>query len=399
MNAFEFNPSYSFLLLIVISISLQFDYLFFNVYFFVPFLVVISIFLLTILTPIKSANHIIFLFLFLLILLFTTFAVSLSSAPELKRTLVYSIYIILSVFVVNKFLYKINKVQVERLISLTLYLCVFSVAIETFFRFYMPTLDLRNDNVEYILSIVNESPSLKDIIINQYFYAYKFSSVMFFDSNFVGIFLLPVLILNLFYMEISRRLIFKILIFVILFLIFLTFSRSAIMTATIVMYIYFMYMLVRWNKYFFFISLFLSFFIFSIGLFFLYTTLTEDGSLNTKIGIFSSLNTISEHGLISILFGYGVEAGGTIYSYKEGAYAHALIPLLLGQFGLIGLTAYFSFLIYLCFKIGFYGWLLFFAIFVSGLSLADPWQVLNYFSFLVMARHTSFNKNQALYEC
>src|SRR5690606_3785470 len=121
--------------------------------------------------------------------------------------------------------------------------------------------------------------------------------------------------------------------------------------------------------------------------------LIQDSSFNTKINIFYSLNTIAEHGLINILFGYGVEAGGFIYSYKEGAYAHALIPLLIGQFGLIGLIAYFSFLIYLSFKVGFYGWLLSFAIFVSGLSLSDPWQVLNYFSFLVMARHTSFNKN------
>lgn len=398
MSAFKLNPSYGFLLLIVISISLQFDYLFFNIYFFVPFLVVVSIFLFTLLMPIKSTNHIIFLFLFLLILLFTTFAISLSSAPEFKRTLVYPIYVILSFFVINKVLYKINKTQVEKLIRLTLYLCIFSVAIETFFRFYMPTLDLRNDNIDYIARVVSESPSFKEIISNQYFYAYKFSSIMFFDSNFVGLFLLPILILNLFYIEISRKLIFKILLIVVLFLIFLTFSRSAIITATIVIYIYSMYIVMRWNKQFFFISLFLTFFLFSIGLFYLYTALIQDGSLKTKLGIFSSLNAIFENDLINIFFGYGVETGGTVYSYKEGAYAHALIPLLLGQFGLIGLIAYFSLLIYLSFKIGFYGWLLFFTIFTSGLSLADPWQILNYFSFLIMAHHTSFNKKQVLYE-
>ena len=91
------------------------------------------------------------------------------------------------------------------------------------------------------------------------------------------------------------------------------------------------------------------------------------------------------HDIIHILFGYGIDAGAKVYSYKEDAYAHALIPLLLGQFGILGTILFFFFFIYYSFKIGFFGWLLFFAIVFSGFSLADPWQVLNYFVLLIMA--------------
>lgn len=353
---------------------------------------VLAAFLVAFMMPSKSVYQLFFLLFFILIVLFTTISISISSGSELKRTLIYSIYIILSVFVINKFLYKIDMYDLDKLLRLTLYLCILSVSIETILRFYLPTLDLRSDNASYIERVVDMSPTFLEIITSKYFYAYKFSSVMFFDSNFVGLFLLPVLILNLFYIEVSGRKLFKFLLVIVLLLIFTTFSRSAIITSIAVMYIYFLYVIMRWNKQVFILTLFLSAFIASLGLIYLYSILLQDGSLNTKLNILSSLNTVFDHDLHNILFGFGVDVGGTIYSYQEGSYAHALIPLLLGQFGLIGLAVYLTFLMYFSFKGGFFGWLLFFSIFTSGFSLADPWQILNYFTFLIMAHYAYLKK-------
>lgn len=85
--------------------------------------------------------------------------------------------------------------------------------------------------------------------------------------------------------------------------------------------------------------------------------------------------------------------------FKRGfAYAHALIPLLLGQFGLIGLFLYLSVLAYLSYKAGFFGWLLFLVIMLSGLSLADPWQILNYFVFLIIGHARRLDTRGIKYE-
>lgn len=393
MKLLRINLPYFFLLVLVTSIALQFDYVFFNIYFFVPFFVVVIVALGTFLLLHSYINQIIFFLLLVSILFVTTLIIVFSGITELKRTLIYPFYIILSVFITNNLLYSLNKIKIKKIIELTMLVCVLAVLIETFFRFYMPTLDLRGDTENYINSVTALNPTFVELLTGEIFYAFKFSSIMFFDSNFVGLFLLPILVLNLFYIEMNKTKAkrFKLLLLVVLFLIALTFSRAAMLTAVIVLYLYCMYKIMHYHKQVFFITVCVSIFAFSAGLIHFHNLLIQDGSFITKISIFNSLSTIFEHDLNHIFFGYGLDVGGTIYSYQKDSYAHALIPVLLGQFGLLGLCIYFSFVIYMSFKIGFFGWLLFIAIFVSGLSLTDPWQILNYFSFLIMAHYIRVN--------
>src|SRR5690606_28920084 len=213
---------------------------------------------------------------------------------------------------------------------------------------------------------------------------------MFFDSNFVGLFLLPLLVVNMFYISCVRGGgVYYASFFFIVLLILATFSRSAIISAIISLYFYFLYICLLKYKRFFLLAMFAS--MLSIPFLLIYTIeyFLIDGSFSTKLAIFQSLQSFFEHDLTKILFGYGVDYGGTIYTYKEDAYAHALIPLILGQFGILGVLVIIGFFSYYSFRIGFFGWLLFLVIMVSGLSLADPWQILNYISFLLMYHYKS----------
>lgn len=399
MSFLKFNYSYVLLIVISLAISLQFDYLFFNIPFFVPFFVIFFTFIVTSLTSVKNSEQIILLLLFLSYVAFSVFLTGMIDMTEIRRTVTYPLYVVVAIYVMNGLLYNINSRQMNRVIKATLFFCVFAALIETYFRLYYPTLDLRSENFANVSYIVNLNYTLPEFMFNAYFYAYKFSSIMFFDSNFVGLFLLPLLVLSLFYADkTSWSLRIKLFILIILFLVVLTFSRSAIISALFILYLFLMYKLSVNKRSLFFLFVVMSLFLIVLGVIYFSDNLKMDGSFNTKLGVFASLSTLLDHDVLNVLFGYGVDAGGTVYSYKEDAYAHALIPLLLGQFGLIGLFLYLSVLAYLSYKAGFFGWLLFLVIMLSGLSLADPWQILNYFVFLIIGHARRLDTRGIKYE-
>jgi hypothetical protein len=184
-------------------------------------------------------------------------------------------------------------------------------------------------------------------------------------------------------------------------LMILTFSRAGIATAVMLAYFFSLHHIYMKSKLIFILYIFISF---SVILFFTSSFLElflEDGSFLSKIEIFKSLKSIWNNDLLNIFFGFGVVEGAYSYSYQEGAYAHALLPLILGQFGLIGLIIYVFILIRLAVVSGFYGLLLLISIFICGLSLADPLQIMVYFAFLIMAsfiRH-DYNRNQKIKAC
>jgi hypothetical protein len=382
------HNTYSYLLILIsISISLQFDYLFFNVYFFVPFVVVIPSFILISFYSLRSIS---FFLWFLMIVVYYLFTIvisnSFSSFESLRRAFIYVFYIIVAVYVLRIILTKISLEDKRKAFILTVILSTLALLIECILRFTEPTLDLRNAGTErFILSTVSKSPSLLEVFSNNYFYAYKYSSIMFFDSNFTGLFALVMVVNILFYRSVFGKSNFiNLFLCANIIFVFLSFSRSAMLVLIVILVINTFFLVYKNNKYLFSVSI-----IFTLPLFMLFLLYAVDGALNdgsfdTKVRIFYSLATISDHDVKNILFGFGVEEGGAVYSYKEGAYAHALIPLLLGQFGLIGLIIYFYVLISMAKQGGFYGWLLFTALFISGLSLADPWQILNFYSFLMI---------------
>ena len=103
-----------------------------------------------------------------------------------------------------------------------------------------------------------------------------------------------------------------------------------------------------------------------------------------------------------MLFGYGLLDGGYAISYQEGKYAHALVPVLLGQIGIIGLLVYLISFTIMCFKSGTHGIVLLFSFLITGISLVDPWQIIYFWSALYMLHlkkipdYTLLNKHKDL---
>lgn len=395
MSLSRFDLGYFCLLLLSISTAVQFDYFFFNISFFVPFFVALIVFTGTVLLYASSLKQLLFLLFFVLCVTFFLLFFSFINTDDLKRAVLYPGFIILFVYTANKLLCKMKGSQLRSLVIATLVSGVVAVAVETIYRFSFPLLDLPQENASYINDLLSQKSTLKEMILNQHFYAYKYSSIMFFDSNFVALFLLPLLILALFCLQSFKpKRIFRVLIVIILILILLTFSRSAIITSWVLVYFYFLYHLLRTNKHVFVLVFFLSILFGIVGLSYFISLLSSDSSFGTKLDILASMKSIVDHDLKNILFGFGVDRGEEVYSYREGAYAHSLIPLLLGQFGIVGVVLFLSVFIYLGIKIGFFGWLLFFSILLSGFSLADPWQILNYYPLLLMLQIKNYhNRN------
>lgn len=337
MSLSRFELRYFCLLVLSFSTAVQFDYLFFNISFFIPFFAALIVFAITFLVFASSLKQLLLLLFFVLSVVFFLLFFSLSNTDDLKRAVLYPGFIILFVYTANKLLCKIERVQLRSLTIVTLVSGVIAVLIETVFRFAFPLLDLPQENASYISELLSQKSNLKEMIFNQHFYAYKYSSIMFFDSNFVALFLLPLLVLALFCLQsFEQKKTFRVLILSILILILLTFSRAAIITSLVVMCFYFLYHLQRTNKQVFVLTLILSILFGLLSLNYFIALLSSDSSFGTKLDILASMKGIVEHDLIYVLFGFGVERGEEVYSYREGAYAHSLIPLLLGQFGIIG---------------------------------------------------------------
>ncbi|MCX9073018.1 hypothetical protein, partial [Citrobacter portucalensis] len=81
------------------------------------------------------------------------------------------------------------------------------------------------------------------------------------------------------------------------------------------------------------------------------TDFITDESFVSKVIIFSSLEKIASIDLINLLFGSGFDIGGYVFSYKDGGYAHAFIPLVLGELGVVGLIAMCSVLLLIMVKL------------------------------------------------
>ena len=67
-----------------------------------------------------------------------------------------------------------------------------------------------------------------------------------------------------------------------------------------------------------------------------------------------------------------MNAGAYLYSYEEGAYAHAVLPMLMGQVGLIGLVVYIVFFILYGRLVARNYLIIYFPIFLIGLSYLHP---------------------------
>jgi hypothetical protein len=211
------------------------------------------------------------------------------------------------------------------------------------------------------------------------FYIAKMYSPFFVDSNATALFLTVGLFLTVTLAE--KRFKHKLFKFILLGLIFLSLSRAAIVGA--VMFV----MIIKIR------DLPLNFRILAIStcVFFAWVLLpvayglvSSDGSGVTKIqvyDVFFSKIVSDELSFSRIFLGDGMSQGSFTYGYQEGKFSHALIPMLVGQIGIIGSCFWAVFVLCALYKVNVYIiFALFACIFVPGLSYAHPFYEFFYVS-------------------
>lgn len=204
------------------------------------------------------------------------------------------------------------------------------------------------------------------------FYRYKLYSRFFFDSNALGLYLL---IYFSFFLFLIRRGIFsqkrdKILVFLLYLACWLSFSRSVIISLNLLVLYHAWNYLGRASRN---ALLLIMICLFPYAIQEVYEAVLSDGSGLTKLLIFKdTFNKLFELDFHEMLFGHGINAGNYTFSYKVGNYAHALIPMLLGHFGIVGVILYFSFFIYAAIYSRLANLYLLIPMFISGLSYLHP---------------------------
>jgi hypothetical protein len=161
---------------------------------------------------------------------------------------------------------------------------------------------------------------------NLFFYPYKFNSIMFADSNFVGV-MLVVLFFFAYYLEKYHNQNFKLEKSIIFLLIIATISRAAII-ATVLFYFIFMF----WDyKYKIIKYIFTSLSV--IGFFFMLIYLANDESFQTKFKIIDlTIQFIETSSIQQLLLGVGYGNTKDIF----GIGAHNFIVTHIVESGLIG---------------------------------------------------------------
>lgn len=176
--------------------------------------------------------------------------------------------------------------------------------------------------------------------IDNFFYIYKFSSIMFSDTNETGFF---IMMFTAFLVYLNDKKVIKIP-FIILFISFSfivgTFSRAAVFGFVVFLF---------YNNYFKKQSIQTKFFIVFCAIFSVFGIITffmNDGSFLTKIEIFSkSVSYLCRNNIREFLFGVGMN--NSINAL--GIYGHNYISLYFIEYGAIGMFLFTSFLIHIFF--------------------------------------------------
>lgn len=372
------------------SLVLRFDFLFGGANRFVPFRVLILLTFFWVLAQFfepfrharvsKATLGFLSAFLLYFTLIHFFWLDSMDSLGPFLRNQFHFVYILAGYFLTSYLASGLSKVQIQLLVKFVIGLVLTVVSLETSLRYLMPTLDLNSESTDYLIEIYTGAQQGLSL---ETFYFFKMSSIMFFDSNYVGAFLLIFFALHLFvdYKSALRK---NLVSGIFLLLIFFTLSRAAIFITAL--WLVFNY----WNsrsfmpKWVFAILCVMA----SILTFFIIqdNVAVTDGSFITKIQILEGLTGFFEQDLTTALFGLGYEVGGYLYSYMSGGYAHIHLAILLGELGLIGTLVYFAYWYFIGIQSGSKVLYLFVPFFIVGLSLADPWELGYFWASAMIAR-------------
>lgn len=378
------------LYILSVSVVLRFDFLFGGANRFLPFRVLMVLTLFWFFTQFldpfrpKWVSKAIIFFLSIFLLYFSLAHLfwidSMESLGPFLRNQFHFVYILAGYFLTQYLAKGLSKKQIQTLVKVVIGLVLTVVSLETSLRYLMPTLDLNSESTDYLLEIYTGA---QQGLSFDTFYFFKMSSIMFFDSNYVGAFLLIFFGMHHFvnYESPLRKNLVSV---IFLLLIFFTLSRAAIFVTGIWLAFNF------WNS-----KAFVSKWVFAIScviaslisLFFLQDSVAfSDGSFITKLQILEGLSVFFDQDLPTALFGLGYEVGGYLYSYMSGGYAHIHLAILLGELGLIGCLVYFAYWYFIGLQSGVRVLYIFIPFFIVGLSLADPWEIGYFWASAMIAR-------------
>ncbi|MFM2606135.1 hypothetical protein AAFX30_00570 [Vibrio chagasii] len=244
------------------------------------------------------------------------------------------------------------------------------------------------------LELVMRMPSLNPVYIfntvSSNLHILKFGTPFFSDSNGVGIFALCIYILcDLTYKENKFMRYFFLSSFILFTL--LTISRSCILGLVL-------YIVISILKNYSRISVRVWIFVcFLISTLLLIPTIVDilsiDNSSNDRLLVFIDLfNRIGSDGYFKLLFGYGETIGKTFFTFREGHYAHAFIPLVLGQSGLVSFISFLFLAVLVSYKNEdvFYYLII---ISIIGLIFLPPYFEIVYYVLSILLS-VEFNKNK-----
>lgn len=385
---------YVLLFIISLSLPLQLDYFFDGASRFIPLRVVLIIVPLYLLYVSLFAGGVglralvIFYFGFLIPLIYLLSWHEFFDFELMSKTFLNYFYVFSLVAVFYDGLPRVSYNQRRKILLCTMLLMFLILLIECVARFYYPALDLNDEQLQETVSLWGADVDLNREFFEYQFYAFKYSSIMFYDSNYVGLFSVFLCVLAIyFYHEYSPGVLVR-LAFVLPFVfVLLSFSRASVITLIFILYLEIVWVFFSKRR---FVALA------GIGSFSLFAVISlagnlqgliEDGSFYTKIGIWTSLlDVVDVVDLHYLLFGFGMIDGGYIYSYEENKYAHALIPLLLGEVGILGVFLYLAVVGFLAGGSGRFGAYFIITIVLNGFSLVDPWQILIFWGLLMMSK-------------
>lgn len=304
----------------------------------------------------------------------------------LSRAIGNFIYIVCFYILFDSICNKLSRQQLINVCKFGCYFFLFLLVIETVLRFTFPALNVSQLDSNAAQKVESDAASIYEgtLSIFEYFYTFKYSSVMFFDSNYVGLMgLLMIFCIKLVknYQWSNRQL--NIAEIIAICIVVLSLSRAAMISAAI---FYGTYYFVKIKSLSIKISLLITLVtsvllvIFTFDLHFL-----NDGSLETKLQIMESLySKFDSVTFMQFIFGAGPDVGGYVFSYKDGGYAHALIPLIVGEMGVIGMVLVLLLYTYMIMKFRLWGGLFAIITFIPGLSLIDPYQVMYYWVIILL---------------
>lgn len=237
---------------------------------------------------------------------------SLFNQIPLKYPILISFSILM--YFVSKFIYaKIDRISFETFVSVFIFVNIWLLSIDFVYRFLHP-------------KVLDWEYTSKD-----FFYMFKFSSIIFNDTNEVGFMSLIMIIflycINKFkYMEVK-----KIYIIVLFILLFLTFSRAALIGFVTIAFIFYMKEKIKLNilvpsGILVLVVMFIYCFSFSMND-------ISDVSLKSKFDIFiRTFDYLKTIDIRTFLFGIGYEKSTSVL----GIYGHNYISLYIIEFGFVG---------------------------------------------------------------